>query len=94
MINKLPDGEPVVSGVPMLIMWALAMAVVGHIVLTKRASATGSSPPAATLMRREMSACRSGVIKICPVHGDGLPRDGVRRVQVLEFDSAASTAKS
>ena len=35
MINKLPNGEPVVSGVPMLIIWALVMAVVGHIVLTK-----------------------------------------------------------
>ena len=35
VIGRLPNGAPSVKGVPMLIVWALAIAFVGHIVLTK-----------------------------------------------------------
>ena len=35
LIGRLPNGAPSVKGVPMPIVWALAIAVVGHIVLTK-----------------------------------------------------------
>jgi simple sugar transport system permease protein len=35
IINRLPNGDPSVKGIPMVIVWALALAVVGHIVLTK-----------------------------------------------------------
>jgi simple sugar transport system permease protein len=35
VIGRLPNGAPVVNGLPMVIVWALVIAVVGHVVLTK-----------------------------------------------------------
>ncbi len=35
LINKLPNGAPAVPGIPMLIVWAVVIAVIGHVVLTK-----------------------------------------------------------
>ena len=35
IIGRLPNGEPSVRGIPMMIFWALALAILGHIVLTK-----------------------------------------------------------
>jgi ribose/xylose/arabinose/galactoside ABC-type transport system permease subunit len=52
-------GQPVVDGIPMLIVWALVLVIFGHILLTRTSSATGSLPLAATRRRRAMSAFRS-----------------------------------
>lgn len=35
LIGRLPNGAPVVNGIPMVIVWALLIAIVGHVVLTK-----------------------------------------------------------
>lgn len=35
IINTLPNGAPAVSGIPMLIVWAVVIAVIAHIVLMK-----------------------------------------------------------
>jgi simple sugar transport system permease protein len=35
VIGRLPNGAPVVNGLPMVIVWALVIAIVGHVVLTK-----------------------------------------------------------
>jgi simple sugar transport system permease protein len=35
LIGRLPNGDPSVKGVPMVIVWALVIAVLGHIVLSK-----------------------------------------------------------
>lgn len=35
MIARLPNGDPTVKGIPMVIIWALALAVVAHVVLTR-----------------------------------------------------------
>jgi simple sugar transport system permease protein len=35
LIGRLPNGAPVVNGIPMVVVWALAIAIVGHVVLTK-----------------------------------------------------------
>jgi simple sugar transport system permease protein len=35
VIARLPNGDPSVKGVPMVIVWALVLAVLGHIVLSK-----------------------------------------------------------
>jgi simple sugar transport system permease protein len=35
IINKLPNGAPAVPGIPMLIIWAFVIAIIGHVVLTK-----------------------------------------------------------
>lgn len=35
MIGRLPNGDPSVKGVPMVIVWALVIAILGHIVLAR-----------------------------------------------------------
>jgi simple sugar transport system permease protein len=35
LIDRLPNGDPTVKGIPMVIVWALVLAIVAHIVLTK-----------------------------------------------------------
>ena len=35
VIGRLPNGDPSVKGIPMLIVWAVAIALAGHVVLTK-----------------------------------------------------------
>ena len=35
IIGRFPNGDPSVKGIPMVIVWALVLAVVAHIVLTK-----------------------------------------------------------
>jgi simple sugar transport system permease protein len=35
IIGKLPNGDPSVKGVPMVIIWALVIAILGHIVLAR-----------------------------------------------------------
>jgi simple sugar transport system permease protein len=35
IIGRLPNDEPSVKGIPMMVLWALALAILGHIVLTK-----------------------------------------------------------
>jgi simple sugar transport system permease protein len=35
IIGKLPNGDPSVKGVPMVIIWALVIAIIGHIVLAR-----------------------------------------------------------
>jgi simple sugar transport system permease protein len=90
MINKLPNGEPVVSGVPMLIIWALVMAVVGHIVLTKTRVgnwifASGGDANAARNVGVPVS-----MIKISLFMVTAFGAAVFAACQVLEFGSAAS----
>jgi simple sugar transport system permease protein len=35
LIARLPNGDPVVKGIPMVIIWALALAAIAHVVLTR-----------------------------------------------------------
>jgi len=35
VIGRLPNGAPTVKGIPVAILWALGIAIVGHVVLTK-----------------------------------------------------------
>jgi len=35
IIGKLPNGQPAVQGIPAVVLWAFAIALVGHIVLTR-----------------------------------------------------------
>ena len=35
LIARMPNGLPVVPGIPMVILWAIALAVVAHVVLTR-----------------------------------------------------------
>ena len=78
IIGRLPNGEPSVKGVPMPILWALALAIVGHIVLTKTKVgnwifASGGDANAA----RSVGVPVAGV-KICAFHADGLLRGSLR----------------
>jgi simple sugar transport system permease protein len=35
IIGRLPNGDPSVRGVPMIIIWALVLAIIGHVVLSR-----------------------------------------------------------
>lgn len=35
LIDRLPNGNPIVNGIPMVIVWALALVIAAHVVLTK-----------------------------------------------------------
>ncbi len=35
IIGKLPNGQPVVQGIPAVVIWAVVIALVGHVVLTR-----------------------------------------------------------
>jgi branched-subunit amino acid ABC-type transport system permease component len=52
-------GQPVVDGIPMLIVWALVLVAFGTFLLTRTKFGNWILPPAATRRRRAMSACRS-----------------------------------
>jgi simple sugar transport system permease protein len=83
-------GEPVVDGIPMLIVWATLPGVFGHVVLTRRASATGFSQPAATLRRHVMSGVPVESGEDPDVHVHGLLRHVFATCQVMEFGSAGA----
>ena len=35
LIDRLPNGDPIVNGIPMVIVWALVLVIAAHVVLTK-----------------------------------------------------------
>jgi simple sugar transport system permease protein len=90
VINKLPNGRPAVDGIPMLIVWALAIAIIGHIVLTKTRIgnwifASGGDANAARNVGVPVSA-----IKISLFMVTAFGATVFAACQVLEFGSAAS----
>ena len=56
-IAALPNGDPLVAGVPKVVLWWFALAAVARWCWPARASGTGSSRSAATPTRRATSAC-------------------------------------
>jgi len=90
IITKLPNGEPAVPGIPMLIVWALVIAFVGHIVLTKTRVgnwifASGGDANAARNVGVPVSR-----IKISLFMVTAFCATVFAACQVLEFGSAAS----
>jgi simple sugar transport system permease protein len=90
IIGHLPNGDPSVKGIPMPILWALAIAIIGHIVLTKTKAgnwifASGGDANAA----RSVGVPVAGV-KIALFMLTAFCATVFAACQVLEFGSAAS----
>jgi len=90
VIGHLPNGEPSVKGIPMPIVWALAMAALGHIVLTKTKVgnwifASGGDANAARSVGVPVSS-----VKIALFMLTAFCACAFAACQVLEFGSAAS----
>jgi simple sugar transport system permease protein len=90
IINKLPNGAPAVPGIPMLIVWAFVIAVVGHIVLTKTRIgnwifASGGDANAARNVGVPVSA-----VKISLFMATAFCATVFAACQVFEFGSAAA----
>jgi simple sugar transport system permease protein len=90
IINKLPNGAPAVSGLPMLLVWAMVIAVIGHIVLTRTRTgnwifASGGDANAARNVGVPVSA-----IKISLFMVTAFCATVFAACQVFEFGSAAS----
>jgi simple sugar transport system permease protein len=90
VIGRLPNGGPSVRGIPMPILWALAIAVIGHIVLTRTKAgnwiyASGGDANAA----RSVGVPVAGV-KISLFMLTAFCACVFAACQVLEFGSAAS----
>jgi simple sugar transport system permease protein len=90
IINKLPNGAPAVSGLPMLLVWAVVIAVIAHIVLMKTRVgnwifASGGDANAARNVGVPVSA-----IKISLFMVTAFCATVFAACQVFEFGSAAS----
>jgi simple sugar transport system permease protein len=90
VIGRLPNGAPSVKGVPMPIAWALAIAFVGHIVLTKTKAgnwifASGGDAYAARSVGVPVAR-----VKIALFMLTAFCATVFAACQVLEFGSAAS----
>ncbi|MGN6583411.1 MAG: ABC transporter permease [Rhizobiaceae bacterium] len=90
LINKLPNGTPAVAGLPMLLVWAAVIAVIGHVVLMKTRAgnwifASGGDANAARNVGVPVSA-----IKISLFMVTAFCATVFAACQVFEFGSAAS----
>ncbi len=90
IINKLPNSQPAVPGIPMLLLWALVIAVIGHIVLTKTRIgnwifASGGDANAARNVGVPVSAVKISLFMVTAFCATVFSA-----CQVFEFGSAAS----
>jgi simple sugar transport system permease protein len=90
VIGRLPNGDPSVRGIPMLIVWALALALLGHIVLTKTKAgnwifASGGDANAARSLGVPVAAVKISLFMVTAFCACVFAA-----CQVMEFGSAAS----
>jgi simple sugar transport system permease protein len=90
VIGRLPNGDPSVRGIPMLIVWALTIALLGHIVLTKTKAgnwifASGGDANAARSVGVPVAAVKISLFMVTAFCACVFAA-----CQVMEFGSAAS----
>jgi simple sugar transport system permease protein len=90
IIGRLPNGEPSVRGIPAPILWALALAIVGHVVLTKTKVgnwifASGGDPNAARSVGVPVDKVKISLFMLTAFCAAVFAT-----CQVMEFGSAAS----
>jgi simple sugar transport system permease protein len=90
IIGRLPNGEPSVRGIPAPILWALALAIVGHVVLTKTKVgnwifASGGDPNAARSVGVPVDKVKISLFMLAAFCAAVFAT-----CQVMEFGSAAS----
>jgi simple sugar transport system permease protein len=90
MIGRLPNGDPSVKGVPMVIVWALVIAIVGHIVLAKTRFGNWIFASGGDANAARNVGVPVGVVKVSLFMLTAFCATVFAACEVLEFGSAAS----
>ena len=90
IIGRLPNGDPSVKGIPMVIIWALVIAVIGHIVLAKTKAGNWIFASGGDANAARNVGVPVGVVKISLFMLTAFCATVVAACQVFEFGSAAS----
>ncbi len=90
IIHRLPNGDPSVRGIPMIVVWALVIGVVGHIVLSRTRVgnwifAASGDPSAARNVGVPVTAVKIGLFMTT-----AFCATVYATCQVMEFGSAAA----
>ena len=90
MIGRLPNGDPSVKGVPMVIVWALVIAIIGHIVLAKTRFGNWIFASGGDANAARNVGVPVGVVKVSLFMLTAFCATVFAACEVLEFGSAAS----
>ncbi|HLH48513.1 MAG TPA: ABC transporter permease [Roseiarcus sp.] len=90
VIGRLPNGDPSVKGVPMVIVWALVIAIVGHIVLAKTRFGNWIFASGGDANAARNVGVPVGVVKVSLFMLTAFCATIFAACEVLEFGSAAS----
>jgi simple sugar transport system permease protein len=90
LIGHLPNGDPSVKGVPILIVWALAIAVAGHVVLAKTQLGNWIFASGGDAEAARNAGVPVGMVKISLFMLTAFCATVFAACQVFEFGSAAS----
>ncbi len=90
-VDKLADGTPAVQGIPAVILWAIGLAFIAHVILTRTpGSATGSSPPGGDANAARNVGVPVSRVKIALFMFTAFCATVYAANQIFEFGSAAS----
>ncbi|SEC85679.1 monosaccharide ABC transporter membrane protein, CUT2 family [Rhizobiales bacterium GAS191] len=90
IIDHLPNGDPSVKGVPMVIVWALTLALIGHIVLAKTKAGNWIFASGGDANAARNVGVPVGKVKIALFMLTAFCATVFAACQVFEFGSAAS----
>jgi simple sugar transport system permease protein len=90
IIGRLPNGDPSVKGVPMVIVWALIIAVIGHIVLARTRFGNWIFGAGGDVNAARNVGVPVGVVKVSLFIVTAFCATVFAACEVFEFGSAAS----
>ena len=90
MIGRLPNGDPSVKGVPMVIVWALILAAVGHILLARTRFGNWIFASGGDANAARNVGVPVGVVKVSLFMVTAFCATVFAACEVFEFGSAAS----
>ena len=90
LIGRLPNGDPSVKGVPMVIVWALVLAVIGHVVLAKTRFGNWIFASGGDANAARNVGVPVGVVKVSLFMTTAFCATVFAACEVFEFGSAAS----
>jgi simple sugar transport system permease protein len=90
LIGRLPNGDPSVKGVPMIIVWALVIAALGHIVLAKTRFGNWIFASGGDAHAARNIGVPVGVVKVSLFMLTAFCASVFAACEVFEFGSAAS----
>lgn len=90
VIGSFPDGSPIVSGVPMVVVWWIVLALVGSWILTRTRFGNWIFASGGDAMAARNVGVPVGLVKTALFVGTALCATIYAACQVLEFGSAAA----